>query len=137
LEALLNQESGMKGICGQNDMREVHRLADAGDAEAGLALDMYCYRIKKYIGAYSAVLGRVDAVVFTGGVGENDAQVRAQVIDGLGNLGLVIDAVRNAEDRSGAVAIHHDDSPVAILVVPTNEELEIALQTLDCLQALN
>jgi acetate kinase len=135
LEALLNQESGMKGICGQNDMREVHRLADAGDAQARLALDMYCYRIRKYLGAYSAALGRVDAVVFTGGVGENDTQVRAQVTDGLGNLGLVIDATRNTEGRSGAVAIHQDDSPVAILVVPTNEELEIALQTLDCLQA--
>ena len=135
LETLLNQESGMKGICGQNDMREVHRLADAGDPQARLALDMYCYRIRKYIGAYSAALGRVDAVVFTGGVGENDAQVRTQVIDDLSNFGLAIDQARNQRKPTAPFAVHQDGGRIVVLVVPTNEELEIALQTVDCLGA--
>jgi acetate kinase len=134
LEHLFNKESGMKGICGDNDMRGVHRLADAGDTRAQLALDMYCYRIKKYIGAYSAVLGQVDAVVFTGGVGENDIRVRMQIISEMDSLGLVIDCDKNRQQATGSFAAHRDDSRVAILVVPTNEELEIALQTVDCLQ---
>jgi acetate kinase len=135
LETLLNQDSGMKGICGHNDMREVHRLADEGNLQAQLALDMYCYRIRKYIGAYSAALGRVDAVVFTGGVGENDAQMRTQVIDGLYGLGLSIDEAKNRSKPVSAFAAHRDGTQVAILIVPTNEELEIALQTVDCLSA--
>jgi acetate kinase len=134
LERLLNKDSGMKGVCGENDMRAVHHLADNGDPRAQLALEMYCYRIKKYIGAYSAVLGHVDAVVFTGGIGENDPWVRLQVTREMDNLGLVIDDDKNQQDSTGSFAIHRDGSRVAILVVPTNEELEIALQTLDCLQ---
>jgi acetate kinase len=134
LERLLNKDSGMRGVCGENDMRAVHHLADNGDPRAQLALEMYCYRIKKYIGAYSAVLGHVDAVVFTGGIGENDPWVRLQVTHEMDNLGLVIDDDKNQQDSTGSFAIHRDGSRVAILVVPTNEELEIALQTLDCLQ---
>jgi acetate kinase len=134
LEQLLNKESGMKGICGDNDMREVHRLADAEDPRARLALDMYCYRIKKYIGAYSAALGRIDAVVFTGGIGENDWRARMQIISEMDNLGLVIDDDKNRQQITGSFAVHRNDSRVAILVVPTNEELEIASQTVDCLQ---
>jgi acetate kinase len=134
LERLLNKDSGMRGVCGENDMRAVHHLADNGDPRAQLALEMYCYRIKKYIGAYSAVLGHVDAVVFTGGIGENDPWVRLQVTREMDNLGLVIDDDKNQQDSTGSFAIHRDGSRVAILVVPTNEELEIALQTLDCLQ---
>ena len=137
LETLLNQASGMKGVCGENDMCEVHRRADGGDAHARLALDMYCYRINKYIGAYSAALGRVDAVVFTGGVGENDARVRAQVIDDLEGFGLILDEERNRGKHSAPFAVHQGSGRVAILVVPTNEELEIALQTVDCLSTTN
>jgi len=132
VESLLNKESGLKGICGANDMREVHRLADAGDDRARLALAMYGYRIKKYIGAYYAVLGHVDAVVFTGGIGENDARVRAQACAGLEALGIELDSDRNSEQGEGAFAIHRDASPVSVLVVPTDEEFEIALQTVEC-----
>lgn len=134
IEALLNKESGLKGICGASDMREVHRLADAGDAQAGLALDMYCYRIKKYIGAYYAVLGGLDAVVFTGGIGENDARVREQCCAGLEALGIALDTRKNTSAGSGAFDIHRETSPVSLLVIPTNEELEIALQTVSCIQ---
>ena len=135
VESLLNKESGLKGVCGANDMREVHRLADAGDDRARLALAMYCYRIKKYIGAYVAVLGRVDALVFTGGIGENDAGVRAQACAGLHALGIELDSDRNSGQAKGVFAIHSDGSPVSILVVPTDEEFEIALQTVECIGA--
>jgi len=135
VESLLNKDSGLKGICGANDMREVQRLADAGDDRARLALTMYGYRIKKYIGAYYAVLGHVDAVVFTGGIGENDARVRAQACSGLDTLGIELDSDRNSNRDGGVFAIHGDRSPVSILVVPTDEELEIALQTVDCVAA--
>ena len=139
IESLLNRESGLKGICGANDMREVHRLAEAGDARARLALDMYCYRIKKYIGAYYAVLGGVDAVVFTGGIGENDARVREQCCRGLQALGIAVDANKNVSAASGAFEIQAPTSRVSLLVIPTNEELEIARQTVGCIQdaALN
>ncbi len=107
IESLLNKESGLKGICGANDMREVHRLADAGDAQARLALDMYCYRIKKYIGAYYAALGGLDAVVFTGGIGENDARVREQCCTGLEALGIALDAQKNASRRKRCLRHPH------------------------------
>ncbi len=133
IESLLNKESGMKGICGANDMREVHRLADAGEPRARLALDMYCYRIKKYIGAYYAVLGRLDAVVFTGGIGENDAWVREQCCTGLEALGIRLDAEKNAAADRETLDIHRESSSVCLLVIPTNEELEIALQAVSCI----
>jgi len=134
IESLLNTESGLKGICGANDMRAVHRLAEAGDAQARLALEMYCYRIKKYIGAYYAALGGLDAVVFTGGIGENDALVREQCCTGLETLGIVLDTQKNASTRSGAFALHRETSLVSLLVIPTNEELEIARQAVSCIQ---
>ncbi|NOR71897.1 MAG: acetate/propionate family kinase, partial [Methylomarinum sp.] len=95
IDALLNKQSGLKGICGENDMRAVHQMANKGDEDAQLALDIYCYRIKKYIGAYFAVLGKVDAVIFTGGIGENDAYVREKSCEGLGLFGLEIDNKKN------------------------------------------
>jgi acetate kinase len=134
IESLLNKESGLKGICGANDMREVHRLADAGNAQARLALDMYCYRIKKYIGAYYAALGRLDAVVFTGGIGENDTWVREHCCAGLAALGIKLDKEKNASTGSKSFDIHREGSPVSLLVIPTNEELEIALQAISCIR---
>ena len=134
IESLLNRESGLKGICGANDMREVHRLAEAGDARARLALDMYCYRIKKYIGAYYAALGGLDAVVFTGGIGENDAWVREHCCTGLEALGVALDTRKNAAAGGGAFDIHSEASRVSLLVIPTNEEFEIARQTVRCIR---
>jgi acetate kinase len=133
-DIMLNKESGMKGICGENDMRAVHRLAEAGDENARLALEMYYYRIKKYIGAYCAVLGRVDAIVFTGGIGENDVQLREKVCANLSILGIAIDLKKNVQCKTKAIDIRKQGSPVAVLVIATNEELEIAMQTIQCIQ---
>ncbi len=131
IDTLLNRESGLKGLAGSNDLREVHRLADGGSADAAEALDVFCYRIRCTVGAYAAALGRVDGLVFTAGIGENDADVRSRVCAGLGVLGVRLDEGRNGV-RSGEVrTVSAEDSAVAVLVVPTNEELEIAEQTLD------
>lgn len=134
LEAMMNKESGLKGICGTNDMREIQRRSADGDARAQLAFEMFCYRIRKYIGSYSAALGRVDAIVFTGGIGENSAPVRRECCDGLTNLGVVLDHRRNEEDWSGLHEIQREDSPVKILVIPTDEEREIARQTIQTIR---
>ena len=128
-DALLNKNSGLKGICGDNDMRQVRARATEGDEQAALALDVYAYRVRSYIGAYTAALGGLDALVFTAGVGENDAAMRADVCAGLQWLGVRIDDARNSAG-SGIRRISTDDSPVAVLVVPTDEESEIARQTL-------
>jgi acetate kinase len=126
----LNRHSGLFALAGANDMREVHRRADSGDRAAQLALEVYCYRIRKYVGAYHAVLGRLDAVVFTAGVGENDADVRARAVAGLEPMGIEIDPARNQSPGRDARSISPDGAAIAVLVVPTNEELEIARQTL-------
>ena len=130
LEKLLNGQSGLKGLCGVADMREIQSRAACGDAAAKLALEMFCYRVKKYVGAYSAALGRVDAVVFTGGIGENSAPVRERVCAGLENLGIVLDPAGNAAAAGKAATVSRAGSPVAVLVVPTDEELEIARQAM-------
>ncbi|AEG01150.1 acetate/propionate family kinase [Methylomonas methanica] len=136
IETLLNKQSGCKGVCGENDMRILHDMADAGDQTAKLALSMYAYRLKKYIGAYVAVLGRVDAIVFTGGIGENDSRLRRQCCEGLSALGIVIDPDQNQAPDQTCSAIHSTDSTVKILVINTQEELEIAVQAETCLDAL-
>jgi len=135
IDDLLNKRSGMLGLAGANDMREVDRRAAAGDQAAVEALDVYCYRIRKYVGAYAAALGRLDALVFTAGVGENNDGVRAGVCRGLEGLGVRLDAKRNRGRSGRARTISADDSAVAVLVVPTNEELEIAEQTLAVVSA--
>ena len=135
IESLYNYDSGLKGICGEIDMREVLRLADAGNESAQLAIDMYCYRIKKYIGAYYAALGRVDAIVFTAGIGENAARVRQQSCSNLQALGIVIDDSRNVDTQEEVSEIQSSDAIVKIFVVHTNEEQEIARQTLECIEA--
>jgi acetate kinase len=128
IEDLLTRRSGLVGLAGSGDLREVHRRADAGDADAEEALDLYCYRIRTFVGAYAAALSRVDAVVFTAGVGENDADVRARVCGGLDVLGIEIDVAANVAPERGVRTISTPDSRVAVLVVPTDEESEIARQ---------
>lgn len=130
LDELLNRGSGLLGLTGRGDLRDVIQAADAGDGPSQLAIDVYVHRIKHYVGAYYAQLGRLDVISFTAGVGENGALVRAQSLAGLEALGIVIDPVRNAADARGPRRISADESRVAVLVVPTNEELEIARQTL-------
>ncbi len=134
IENLMNKSSGCKGICGENDMRAIHKLAEAGDDAARLALDMYAYRIKKYIGAYFAALGHVDALVFTGGIGENDARLREQCCSNLSTLGIVIDSAKNQNHTRPCADISASDSPMAVLVIATHEELEIAIQAQECLE---
>ncbi|MFE5598821.1 acetate kinase [Streptomyces coelicoflavus] len=129
IDTLLNKRSGLIGLCGDNDMREIRRRVDAGDERAGLAFDIYIHRLKKYIGAYYAVLGRVDAVAFTAGVGENSAPVREAAVAGLEGLGLAVDGGLNAVRGDGARLISPADARVAVAVVPTDEEMEIAAQT--------
>ena len=135
IDRVLNSESGLKGLTGDNDFREVLRRRDAADVRAQLGFDVYCYRIKKYIGAYYAVLGTVDAVVFTAGVGQHSADVRATSLRGLESLGISIDAGRNSELSGTAGVVSADDSRVAVLVVATNEEWEIARQALQIVRA--
>ncbi|UFU03840.1 acetate kinase [Ruania suaedae] len=128
IDTLMNRRSGMLGLTGHSDMRDVAEAMDAGDEHARLGMEVYTYRLRKYIGAYTAVLGRVDAVVFTAGIGENSAPVRAGALTGLEHLGIELDPGANERRRSGPdpVRISTDSSPVAVLVVPTNEEAEIA-----------
>ncbi|MDG9704767.1 acetate kinase [Streptomyces sp. DH37] len=132
IDVLLNKRSGLRGLCGDNDMREVLRRmeGEGPDAEsARLAFDVYVHRLRKYIGAYCAVLGRVDAVAFTAGVGENAAPVRQAAVAGLEGLGLAVDAELNAARGDGPRLISPPTARVAVAVVPTDEELEIADQT--------
>jgi acetate kinase len=129
IDNLLNKKSGLIGLCGDNDMREIRRRVDAGDEQAKLAFDIYIHRLKKYIGAYYAVLGRVDAIAFTAGVGENAAPVREAAVAGLEPLGLAVDDALNAVRSDEPRLISPADARVAVAVVPTDEELEIATQT--------
>ncbi len=137
IDTLLNKKSGLIGLCGDNDMREIRRRIDEGDARAELAFDIYIHRLKKYIGAYCAVLGRVDAVAFTAGVGENSAEVRAAAVAGLETLGLAVDDALNAVRGDEPRLISPPDARVAVAVVPTDEELEIATQTYALVERTN
>ncbi|MDR3346680.1 MAG: acetate kinase [Campylobacteraceae bacterium] len=134
MDTLLNKKSGLKGICGTNDMREIMLGIKNGDERSKLAFDMFCYRIKKYIGSYLAVLGKVDALVFTGGIGENAVDVRLEVCSGLEAFGIKIDKSANA--KRGNIHVESKTSNVKILVIPTNEELAIAKQTQHLIQQI-
>ncbi len=129
IDKLLNKESGLKGLCGTNDMREVEEKANSGDQKAQLALDVYCHRIKKYIGAYFAVLGHLDCIIFTAGIGENSSLIRGRCCQNLENLGILLDEAKNKVRSKEIRAISTDSSPVKVLVIPTNEEKKIALET--------
>jgi acetate kinase len=134
IEKLLNSQSGLKGICGMNDMRQIQQRAEEGDERARLALDMFCYRIRKYIGAYSAVIGRTDAIVFTGGIGENSAAVRERTCSDLDTLGISLDLDKNTTVSGRVAEIQQDGALMKILVVATDEELEIARQTIETIK---
>ncbi len=131
MDNLLNKESGLKGLCGNNDMRTIGQRAENGDVKAQLAIEIFCYRLKKYIGAYVAALGGVDCLIFTGGIGENDSRVREKSLANLGALGLEIDAKKNTIRTDSILEIQKEENPCKILVVPTDEEFEIATQTLE------
>ena len=134
VDNLLNKKSGLLGLVGSSDMRDVKNEIAKGNPDAILAYEMYAYRIKKYIGAYAAAMGGLDAVVFTGGIGENDNTLRELVLNGFEFLNLHIDTNLNNQNSKEIRAISTTDSLVKALVIPTNEELEIALQ---CYKLLN
>ena len=132
---LLNKQSGLLALAGigSNDLRDVVAASEGGHAQATVALDIFCYRIRKYIGAFAAVMGGLDVLVFTAGIGENSPEVRRRVcagLDGIDGFGIALDGVKNAAAGSRPRAIHADGSRVKVLVIPTNEDLEIARETL-------
>lgn len=135
VDDLFNRKSGLLGICGSSDMRDIHQRRKAGDARAELAFSMFAYSIRKYIGAYIAALGRVDAVVFTAGIGEHDPATREAALAGMAERGIVLDVERNRQAMGQAMEIGAAGAPVRIFAVPTNEELEIARQTVATLAA--
>ena len=134
VNTLLNKQSGMLGLSGFSDMRDIGKSVQEGNGDSELALEMYAYRIKKYIGAYAAVLNGLDAIVFTAGVGENDMDTRQRICSGMQFLGIHLDEEKNKMPSTAINEINRDDSPVKILVIHTNEELEIAQQCYKLLQ---
>jgi acetate kinase len=135
IDTLLNKQSGLKGLAGVNDFRELEQRRAAGDEGAQLAFEVYVHRLKHYAGAYLALLGRLDVLSFTAGVGENAPTVRAAVAEGLAGLGFQVDPERNAVRSKDARVISPDGSPITIAVVPTNEELAIARETAELLES--
>jgi acetate kinase len=135
VEAMLTKRSGLQGLAGERDFRRLRAMIDAGDAAANLAYGVFVHRLRKYIGAYLAVLGRVDAISFTAGIGENDPAVRRDALAGLERYGILMDEQRNVAEAGRPRLISADDSPIAVLVIPTNEELIVARQTRDLLAA--
>ena len=131
MDEILNKESGVLGISGISDMRDVLQAADAGDEAAGLAIDMYVYKVQKAIGSFYAAMTRTDAVVMTAGIGENSAELRERIFAGLAHMGMILDKERNQVE--GAIGMNRiisiDDSPIKICVVTTDEEMRIARET--------
>ncbi len=134
INTLLNKRSGMLGLTGFSDMRDIGKAAREGNPDAEFALEIYAYRIRKYIGSYAAVLSGLDAIVFTAGVGENDVNTRQRICDGMQFLGIHLDEEKNKIPLTITREINSGDSPVKILVIPTNEELEIAKQCYELLK---
>ena len=135
LDDLLNRDSGLKGLAGRSDVRDLEQAAGQGDRTADMALEIFAYRVRKYLGAYAAALGGLDAVAFTGGIGERGVGMRARICRGLDFLGMSLDTDRNAAATGGAAAqISADDSPVSVWVIPTDEERQIAREVAALLQ---
>jgi acetate kinase len=126
IETMLNRRAGMVGLGGEIDFRVVHQRIESGDSSAQLAYDVYIHRLRKYIGAYLALLGTADVITFTAGVGENDAAVRRDALSGMAALGIELDEHLNASPAKGARRISVDKSSTTVLVIPTDEELAIA-----------
>lgn len=133
IESMLNQRSGVLGIAGERDFRRLRAMIESGDGSAQLGYSVFIHRLRKYIGAYLAVLGHTDVISFTAGIGENDSAVRRDAVAGMEELGIVVDQARNLSGGKGVRQISADDSPIAVLVIPTNEELAIAR---DCVSVL-
>ena len=129
IDTLLNKKSGVLGLCGVTDWRDINDLIAEGNPDAKLAFDVYVHRLLHYIGSYLAVLGSLDAITFTAGVGENNPALRKAIIDRLAGLGFSLDDEANAVRSKEPRVISSPDSKVTVLVVPTNEELAMARET--------
>jgi acetate kinase len=135
IESMLNRRSGVLGLGGEIDFRVLHERIESGDAAARLAYDVYIHRLRKYIGAYLALLGNTDVITFTAGVGENDAAVRRDALSGMVMLGIELDEHLNDSPARGPRRITADMSPTTVLVIPTDEELAIARACVGVLEA--
>ncbi|MBB5832210.1 acetate kinase [Brachybacterium aquaticum] len=135
IDTLLNKRSGMQGLCGMSDFRDITAAIRDGNEEAELAMQVYVHRLRKYVGSYSFVLGGLDAIAFTAGIGENVPEVRERTLAGLEGFGIVLDPERNAERVKGVRVISAPESAVTVLIVPTDEELAIAQQALEVARA--
>ena len=136
VESMLNKRSGVLGLAGERDFRRLREMIESGDSAAKLAYDVFIHRLRKYIGAYLAVLGHTDVLTFTAGIGENAAAVRHDALTGMGALGILFDEERNLSPDKGARRISADGSPIVVLVIPTNEELAIARDCVSVLESL-
>jgi acetate kinase len=135
VDELLNRHSGLLGLSGHSDMRDLSEQAEQGDPDALHALDVWSWRAKHYLGAYLAQLGGLDAIVFTGGIGENSAALRARAVSGLEGLGIEMDEQRNLAHSDRPRLVSTDDSAVSLWVIPTNEELYIARRAVECVNS--
>jgi acetate kinase len=136
IDRIINKESGLMGMSGlSSDMRDIEEAAEKGHVRAELALAVFCYRIRKYVGAYAAAMGGLDAIVFTAGIGENSPVVRERVCRDLGFLGVNLDAAKNGSERGRAVDLATKSSSVRVLLIPTNEERMIARETMRVIAA--
>jgi acetate kinase len=131
IETLLNRESGLKALCGENDMRTILKMVDDGDRDAELAFNMFVRGVVKFIGSYALLLGRVDGIVFTGGIGENSPRVREAIANSLKILQITVDRESNIENRT---VISREDSKIALLVIPTDEEIVIARESFELIE---
>lgn len=129
VDNIMNKKSGLLAIGGSNDMRVIEQKMDEGDENAKLAFDMFVLKVKKYIGSYIAILGKIDAIIFTAGIGENDSRIREAICDGLEIFGIKLDKVKNKESKDEPRRIGQPDTLVRIIIVPTDEELAIAKDT--------
>jgi acetate kinase len=136
VESMLNERSGVLGLAGERDFRRLHEMIESGNSAAKLAYDVFIHRLRKYVGAYLAVLGHTDVLTFTAGIGENAAAVRRDALTGMGALGILFDVERNLSPDKGARRISADGSPIVVLVIPTNEELAIARDCVSVLESL-
>ena len=135
IKALFNKQSGLLGLAGtgSSDLRDILADGEKGNQQAATAINTFAYRIKKYIGAYTAAMGGLNVIIFTAGIGENSARIREMVCSGLDGLGIILDPEKNARANRKSCQVQSDQSRVVIMVVPTNEERAIALQTLSLL----
>ena len=137
INKLFNKQSGLLGLAGtgSSDLRDILAVGETGNLQAETAINAFVYRIKKYVGAYTAAMGGLNVIIFTAGIGENSARIREMVCSGMGGLGILLDPTKNTRAGNKTCQVQSDQSRVKIMVIPTDEERAIALQTLELIGA--